>query len=229
MKCPGQDMKYWKESAIFDVNCPKCGSSVEFYKDDTSRKCGGCGHRFVNPKMDFGCASYCQYAEQCLGALPEEFTGGKDNLLKDKVAVEMKRYFQTDFKRIRQATNTAQHAENIGKAEGGVNLAIILCAAYLHDIGQTDARTILTKVGASEQMIGEIFLLIEQQNIEQIGQSLSAKIIHDAHTLRTIQEGIKENQISGDKIQQSIDEELITDSAKTIATALISETNYSPA
>ena len=86
MKCPGQDMKYWKDNAIFDVACPKCGTSVEFYKDDTSRKCGSCGHRFVNPKMDFGCASYCQYAEQCLGALPEDFTGGRDNLLKDKVA-----------------------------------------------------------------------------------------------------------------------------------------------
>ena len=70
MKCPGQDMIYWKENAIFDVDCPKCGAAVEFYKDDTNRKCGECGNRFVNPKMDFGCASYCQFAEQCLGTLP---------------------------------------------------------------------------------------------------------------------------------------------------------------
>ena len=160
MKCPGQDMKYWKASAIFDANCPKCGSTVEFYKDDTSRKCPKCGHRFVNPKMDFGCASYCQYAEQCLGALPEEFTGSRDNLLKDKVAVEMKRFFQTDFRRIRQATTAARFAESIGKAEGG-NLAVILCAAYLHDTGPAGAETILKKVGANVSMIEEICQLIE--------------------------------------------------------------------
>jgi endogenous inhibitor of DNA gyrase (YacG/DUF329 family) len=53
MKCPGQDTQYWSPSAIFEVDCPKCGQSVEFFKDDTSRKCGNCDHRFVNPNMDF--------------------------------------------------------------------------------------------------------------------------------------------------------------------------------
>ena len=98
MKCPGQDMQYWNEKAIFEVQCPKCDKQVEFYKDDTSRKCGNCGNRFINPKMDFGCASYCQFAEQCLGTLPEEFKQGLDNLLKDKVAVAVKRHFGSDFK-----------------------------------------------------------------------------------------------------------------------------------
>ena len=44
MKCPGQDTQYWKAGAIFDVPCPECGRDVEFFKDDTTRKCGGCGH-----------------------------------------------------------------------------------------------------------------------------------------------------------------------------------------
>ena len=70
MKCPGQDSRYWKPGAIFEVRCPKCGSQVEFFKDDTTRLCKKCGHRFVNPGMDFGCASYCPCAEQCLGDLP---------------------------------------------------------------------------------------------------------------------------------------------------------------
>ena len=25
MKCPGQDIRYWKPGAIFEVKCPKCG------------------------------------------------------------------------------------------------------------------------------------------------------------------------------------------------------------
>ncbi len=70
MKCPGQDSRYWRGDAIFEVNCPKCKASIEFFKDDTSRKCPSCGHRVPNPEMDFGCAEYCPYAQQCLGNLP---------------------------------------------------------------------------------------------------------------------------------------------------------------
>jgi hypothetical protein len=99
MKCPGQDTLYWKPGAIFEAKCPKCGNAVEFFKDDTSRKCDKCGHRFVNPDMDFGCAAYCPYAEQCIGDLPPELIAQKEDLLKDRVAIEMKRYFKNDFKR----------------------------------------------------------------------------------------------------------------------------------
>ena len=68
MKCPGQDTQYWKPGAIYDAKCPKCEKIVEFFKDDTTRKCSHCGHRFINPELDFGCASYCQFAEQCIGS-----------------------------------------------------------------------------------------------------------------------------------------------------------------
>ncbi|MBW1759217.1 MAG: hypothetical protein JRI88_02655 [Deltaproteobacteria bacterium] len=119
MKCPGQDTQYWKAGAIYDVKCPQCGQVVEFFKDDTARKCNKCGYRFVNPKMDFGCASYCQFAEQCLGTLPPELIAQKENFFKDKVALEMKKYFKRDFKRIGHATKVARYAERIGKKKGG--------------------------------------------------------------------------------------------------------------
>lgn len=90
MKCPGQDTRYWKADAVSEAKCPRCGSDVEFFKDDTTRRCPACGHRFVNPAMDFGCASYCRYAEQCLGALPEEIRAKRDDMLKDRVAIEVK-------------------------------------------------------------------------------------------------------------------------------------------
>lgn len=219
MKCPGQDMKYWKANAIFDAQCPKCNTTVEFYKDDSSRKCGNCGHRFVNPKMDFGCASYCPYAEQCLGTLPEDFTGARENLLKDKVAVEMKRFFQNDFKRIRLTTATARFAENIGKAEGG-NLAILLCAAYLHDTGLVEAQAILKKVGASEAMITEIFELLQHNERVQESDALQAKIMHDALTLRHLQEELKESLNDSIKPQQRSEIKLFTASAKAFAISL---------
>ena len=69
MKYPGQDMRYWKHDAIFEVKCPQCRTAVEFFKDDPFRICSQCGLIFSNPKLDYGCASYCKYAEQCLAGI----------------------------------------------------------------------------------------------------------------------------------------------------------------
>jgi len=35
MKCPGQDMRFWKPGDIFDTQCPKCGRRIEFFKDES--------------------------------------------------------------------------------------------------------------------------------------------------------------------------------------------------
>ena len=216
MKCPGQDMKYWKDDAIFEVNCPKCGTSIEFYKDDTTRKCGHCHHRLVNPKMDFGCASYCQFAEQCMGTLPEEFMGSREDLLKDKVAVAMKRFFQSDFKSIRKASSAARHAENIGKAEGG-NLAVILCAVYLHSTGLETARSILHQVGASEPLVQEICGILQTQANLPVDAPLAAGIVHDAITLQQLQDDFKKDRIDLQTAQLMVRQKLFTRSAKAIA------------
>lgn len=140
MKCPGQDTQYWTAGAIFDAKCPKCGHSVEFFKDDTTRKCGRCGHRFINPQMDFGCAAYCQYAEQCLGDMPPELVAQKEDLFKDRVAVAVKRHLKSDFKRIGHISRRARHAEVLAR-QGDVNTAVALIAAYLYDLDGKDMET----------------------------------------------------------------------------------------
>lgn len=72
MRCTGQDTLFWKPEDIFEMICPKCGHQVEFFKDKPLRKCKKCGNRVLNPKMDFGCASDCKFAEQCLVSLPPQ-------------------------------------------------------------------------------------------------------------------------------------------------------------
>jgi len=72
VKCPGQNTQYWDSSAIFEVKCPSCGHSEEFFKDESSRKCKKCGYRIANPKMDTGCAAWCKFADQCLDELPNK-------------------------------------------------------------------------------------------------------------------------------------------------------------
>lgn len=66
MKCPGQDTRYWKPEDIFETKCLKCETLVEFFRDDSSRKCPTCGHKFQNPKKNLACASWCEFGKQCL-------------------------------------------------------------------------------------------------------------------------------------------------------------------
>jgi len=233
MKCPGQNTQYWKSGAIFDAKCPKCGHSVEFFKDDTTRKCARCGHRFVNPEMDFGCASYCQYAEQCIGDLPPELLAQKEDLLKDRVAIEMKRYFRTDFKRIGHATRVARYAERIGKAEAG-NLAVILCAAYLHDIGIHEAekkynstaakyqeqegppiaRSILEKLGAKKELADEVCDIVGHHHHPRSDETINFQVLYDADLIANLEDKKKNNPMDTGRLKDLIEKSFLTEGGR---------------
>ncbi|UCF00137.1 MAG: hypothetical protein JSV82_03460 [Planctomycetota bacterium] len=72
LRCPGQDQRFWKSEDIFEVNCPNCNQTIEFFKDEPKLKCKKCGQLVVNPKIDLGCAQWCQYAQQCVGILKSQ-------------------------------------------------------------------------------------------------------------------------------------------------------------
>ncbi|MDZ7580125.1 MAG: phosphohydrolase [Deltaproteobacteria bacterium] len=240
MKCPGQDTLYWKPGAIFEVKCPNCSRPVEFFKDDTARKCGHCGHRFVNPKMDFGCAAYCPYAEQCLGTLPEEVRAQKEDLLKDRVAVEMKRIFKRDFKRIGRATRRARYAERIGAKAGGV-LPVVLCAAYLWDIGApqalqkygdtTDdhleqespplARTILTALQAQDPLVDAVCTIVGHHLAPAADAPPDLKIVYDADWVAQMEDQIKSRPLDDGQLSELIEAELMTAAGKEEARSVL--------
>ena len=225
MKCPGQDMQYWENDAIYEVKCPECGGMVEFYKDDTTRKCHHCSHRFVNPKMDFGCATYCQFAEQCLGTLPEEFVLQQDNLLKDKVAVAVKRHLKNDFKTIRLTAQIAGHAEKIGKTTEKANLALILCSSYLLLVSNSKveelntnnmdldfagdneevAVEILNSVSADDQLIDQVCRIIRNTPSTSEDEIIAHRIVLDAYKIALLENGSKENTLTKEDIEAGID------------------------
>lgn len=233
MKCPGQDTQYWKPGAVFEASCPQCGNNVEFFKDDQTRKCGHCGHRFVNPDMDFGCAAYCPYADQCIGNLPSEILAQRDDMLKDRVAIEMKRYFRQDFKRIGHATKVARYAERIGKAEGGF-MAVILPAAYLHDIGIHEAerkfsstaakyqeqegppiaKMILEKLGAKPEMIEEVCDIVGHHHHPRAVETINFKAVYDADLIVNLEENHKESPIAPERLNSIIGKSFLTDSGR---------------
>ena len=243
MRCPGQDTQYWKPGAIFEAKCPKCGAAVEFFKDDTARKCPRCGHRFINPGMDFGCASYCQYAEQCLGDLPAELLAQREDLLKDRVAVEMKRYFKKDFARIGHATKVARYAERIGKHELA-NLAVVLPAAYLREVGRPAAlavsteagsqphdhgaaevaRAILERLKAKQALIEAVCAIIGRPADSADGESLEFKVVADAERIVQLQRQQKSDPLGPDQLGDLIESSFRTEGGRREArSALIEE------
>ncbi len=206
MKCPGQDPRYWKFDAIFDAECPKCGNTIEFFKDETRRRCKKCGHQVLNPKMDFGCAAHCKFAEHCFGDLPPELLQQKQDLFKDRVAVETKLYFKQDFKRIGHAAKVARYVEQLVHEEQG-DPAVALSAAYLHDIGAKEAqlkhnstdpqyqelegpavaRAILEKLDAAQELIDEVCDIVGHHHHPRGNETVNFKVVYDADLIATLE------------------------------------------
>lgn len=241
MKCPGQDMRYWGPDAAFETKCPSCGSSIEFFKDESTRKCKKCGHKMINPKIDFGCASYCQYASQCLGDLPPELLAQRKDLLKDRVAVEMKRYFGQDFKRIGHASKVARYAEQLVKDEKG-DMAVVLIAAYLHDIGIQEAerkygsnearyqeqegpplaRDILKKLGATPELVDEVCDIIGHHHHPRADATINFKVLYDADLIVNLEEKHKESPLQPEKLFGIIMKSFLTESGRKLAQKVLS-------
>jgi hypothetical protein len=216
---------------------------VEFFKDDTARKCGHCGHRFVNPKMDFGCAAYCPFAEQCLGTLPPELVAQKDNLLKDRVAVEVKRLLKTDFKRIGRATRLARYAERIQKHEKG-NLAIVLIAAYLLPLMVREdeamnveasaeawrraataiAGQVLSQLGAGENLITAVADALAALRSSGAPAAAEVNVLRDAELIVRIEEQQKTAPRTAADIEQALAGELLTEGGRETAAAVLLNT-----
>lgn len=248
MQCPGQDTRFWDAAAVFESKCPKCGGIVEFFKDDSTRKCGGCGTKVVNPRIDFGCASYCPYAEQCLGTLPPALLAKKQDLLKDRVAVEVKKYFGMDFRRIGHALKVARRAAEIiaGQEEKkeelpGLNPAVVSIAAYLHDIGIREAerkyqsaspahqhregppaaREILTGLGASPGLIDEVCDIIGHHHHPRSEETANFKILYDADLITNLEEKHSDKAMAPEQLQKIVKGSFLTESGRIIAAEVL--------
>ena len=240
MKCPGQDPRFWKFDAIFETECPKCGNPVEFFKDETRRRCKKCGHQVLNPKMDFGCAAHCKFAEHCFGELPPELIKQKQDLFKDRVAVEMKLYFGQDFKRIGHSAKVARYAEKLLEKEKG-DPAVVLTAAYLHDIGAKEAekkhqsqdavyqemegsavaREILTKLDAAEALIDEVCDIVGRHHHPEPDEAVNFKIVYDADLLANLEEKQRKSNPEPQRLTELIETEFLTTSGKELAREML--------
>lgn len=243
MKCPGQDTQLWKPGDIFEAPCPDCGRIIEFFKDDTSRLCKGCGTRVLNPRLDFGCAAYCAFADQCLRELPPEALAQRANIFKDRVACEMRRYFGPDQRRIRHAERVAKVAEQILEHEPG-DYAVVMTAAYLHDIGIREAekrhqssaaehqealgpevaRTILASLKADANLVEEVCDIIAHHHHPRPQETDNFKVLYDADCIVNLEEARSDKPGDRSRPGQGIGENLLTETGRTMARETLTET-----
>ncbi len=202
MKCPGQDTRYWKEDAIFEIKCPNCGEMVEFFKDDVSRSCPKCGKHLSNPRMDFGCATYCPYAEQCLGTLPPELREKQRAVFKNRIEAAVFSRLKNQPQIIEMIKIRQNLAQKIVLEEGG-KLPVVLAAVCLLEL-KNEAETLLKSIKVPQELLKEII-----EAVSGSSETLEAAIVHDAYLLsiKTFGRKIKSDfkTLTGKKLAKTID------------------------
>jgi hypothetical protein len=128
-RCPGMDVRFWKPKDIFDLRCPHCGTTIEFWKDDPKRVCSGCGKVVSNPHIDLGCAKWCQYAEECLGTLPD--TTVAEVPIIERLSALLEREFRNQPVRLQRARSVCANAESLLNAGEHGDPRIIQIAALI--------------------------------------------------------------------------------------------------
>jgi HD superfamily phosphohydrolase YqeK len=232
-RCPGQDQRFWKPEDIFEVQCPECGKNVEFFKDEPKLRCRKCGQIVINPKIDLGCAEWCQYAAQCMGV--DEVKNLK--VIREKLISQMNNVFDNDQKRIEHALAVLDYAEQIQNAEGGDPL-IVRAAAILHDIGIHEAENkygsaagkyqeiegppiageILIKEDISAEAIEHICKIIANHHSDKEIDTIEFRIVWDADQIVNLR--ADSSGVSNEKLQEIIDKRFKTDEGRRIAAEL---------
>jgi len=246
MKCPGQNTRFWGPEAISESNCPNCGGPVEFFKDESSRKCRKCGTKVLNPNMDFGCAAYCRFAAQCLGSdMSPELLARRTDLLKDRVAAEVKKFLGRNFKRIGWALKVVEYAGRIQQSEGG-DPAVVTLAAYLSAVAggastvpdrngrqfshedATEAQSILSRTGVPEELTRATLSILNNLGAEgRPDNSVNFKCVFDAIRIADLTEALKTRQ-PRDGRKAAFDGPLLTQTGEKMMQQVLDESAVRP-
>lgn len=177
MKCPGQDTRYWKPGDIFVAECPKCGAEIEFFKDDTRRRCAWCGHMFYNPKIELGCAEWCQYAEKCVPDLVRAKKAAQN--FKDLLSGMVKSHLKGEPAAWDRTAKGVQYAQDLLKAEGG-DPKVVLAAVLLHGVETAKAQEFLAELETEPEITESILELLAGRGAER---DLNRQLFQDVLTL----------------------------------------------
>jgi hypothetical protein len=151
-------------------------------------------------------------------------------LLKEKVAMAMRRVFGTDHKRIRHATRVAEYAERIGK-ELNADMAEVIISAYLHDIGISEAekkygdsspqyqqqegpplaRRILEALGTEPELVDRVCDIVGRHHQPGDDERQEFKAVYDADCIVNLQERQEESKdLSPERVENLLETSCLT-------------------
>ena len=179
----------------------------------------------INPRLNLGCARWCQYADQCVGVM------GKEEF-KEIIVAGMKGFYGDDKAEIDQALNVLGFAEEIMEKENG-HPQVVIAAATLYAIGIDESgkkarkgeppdrekfpvvRDILERSGAKEEVIEEVCRILEGHENPGKEDTVNSRIVHDAYQLcRRKKESEGENKAD---VKKSIHGRFLTATGKEMA------------
>ena len=203
MKCPGQDLRFWRPEDVFEVACQACGTSIEFFRDDPRRRCPKCGTRVDNPRIRLGCAQWCAYAKACLGFDPQllNFAKSDELPLMSRLIEAVKDELGDDQQRLAHALEILGRAQELLHHEPG-SPRVVMAAVLLGELAQKQApqsenaveaaapdeilpiaRRILNELEIDQATIEEICRIVcTQADLREI-DTQEARIIWDATRL----------------------------------------------
>ncbi|MGQ9573721.1 MAG: hypothetical protein ACUVUC_00245 [Thermoguttaceae bacterium] len=201
MRCPGQDRGYWTGDMVFEIPCPACGLAVEVFRDESHGRCRGCGHRFLNPGVDLGCAQWCMLAARCLGMVPDRLAGAgpKEPALASRLIEILKQQSQGAPGRLAAGLSAFRHARWLVCREGG-DPQVVLAAALLLEIarpapgpepadpdqGPAQARQILQQLGLDQDTCERVGRVLASCWAKTPAKDLDSKIVWDASVLARV-------------------------------------------
>jgi HD superfamily phosphodiesterase len=114
---------------------------------------------------------------------------------------------------------------------------VVLCAAYLHDIGIHEAerkqdnvadgdhesegppiaREMLTRLGTREGIINEVCDIIGHHHHPGDDETLNFKIVYDADVLVNLEEQQKDGKMGRETLTDIIEKRMLTDTGKQLA------------
>jgi len=196
------DIRFWKLKDIFELQCPYCGEEIEFWKDDPLRNCPGCGQAVSNPHIDLGCAKWCQYAEECLGVLPDAVVAEAPII--DRLKALLDKRLTGQPARMKCASAVCTLAETLMIAEGGnpcvVKSAALLAGILLRENGISSTsssddspfrdlhaqKTILEQAGIETSLTDEICAVIDTVISGKTQETLEVAVVWDAVQLERL-------------------------------------------
>ena len=172
-RCPGQDRRFWTPKDVYDHPCPHCGESIEFFRDDIALRCPQCKNKIANPKLDLGCASWCDYAEQCLGQLARTYQQ-RPEALRHRLEVAVRKRLSQDGKKSQLLTRALRHLDKaLPDSEGEVLCLVGAC--LLLPVAEA-AEEIMEEVEFPEESRREILSLVAQLESGQAAGPLARTI-----------------------------------------------------